>query len=261
MRFQDIMNNRLITGTHEFSKDMTSMAKLELKICYSSGVFGFGYSRRVNFDPESTENEFPSDLEEQLLLSLFPRYKPHPDGADEAHAGILSIKEVPIPDILPMFRDPNDPEIDKFLDESSWKNHRAASLMKDCSRLRRLRLVLLSCDSYNLRKMFLEKLILNNQEMSFVDIKKYKAQKEQDTDNLNNLMTQAEQMGSMREANFTRRMSSTVNQADIMHMFRNVDRNMMDGKLSECDEDPDSSSGSAAKGQWAKLKKTVFKPK
>ena len=49
------MSSRIVTGVHEFSKDMTSMAKLELKIIYTSGMFGFGYSRRINFETDSLD--------------------------------------------------------------------------------------------------------------------------------------------------------------------------------------------------------------
>ena len=224
------------------------MAKLELKMCYTAGVFGFGYSRRVSFDGEVVENEFPANIEEQLLLSLFPRYKPHADRADETHNGILTVRDVPIPDILPMFKDENDPAGDKFMDPGKWKDHRAAGLMKDCTRLRRLRLTLLACDSYHLRKVFLEKLILNNQEMTMTDVTRYKAQKAEDSDNLNSLMAQAEKMGSMKEANFTRRMSSAVNQNDIMKMFKDVDTSMMEGKVDEeTEKEPGTSSSSLTK--------------
>ena len=230
--FQDIMSNRIITGVHEFSKDMNSMAKLELKICYTSGMFGFGYSRRINFEADSRDDEFPANIEDELLLSLFPRYKPPPDRVDETKGGLLSVKEVPVPDILPLFHDPEDPVGNKFMYESRWTNHPCSSLMKDCARLRRLRLVLLSCDSHHLRKIFLEKLILNNEEMTFADITSYKSQKEEDTDNLNILMKQAEREGSISEPGFVRRMSSAVNPTDIHKMLKEVDQKMKIGKMS-----------------------------
>ena len=238
------MSSRIVTGVHEFSKDMTSMAKLELKICYTSGMFGFGYSRRINFEADSLDDEFPANIEDQLLLSLFPRYKPPPDRVDEAKGGILSVKEVPVPDVLPMFHDPDDPAGNKFMYESRWTNHPCSSLMKDCARLRRLRLVLLSCDSHHLRKIFLEKLILNNEEMTFADITNYKSQKEEDTDNLNILMKQAERQGSMTEPGFVRRMSSQVNPSDIQNMLKEVNEKMQLTKMmsgvTEGDEESES---------------------
>lgn len=234
------MSKRIITGVHEFSKDMTSMAKLELKICYTSGMFGFGYSRRINFEADSQNDEFPANIEDELLLSLFPRYKPPPDRADETKGGLLSVKEVPVPDVLPMFHDPDDPVGNKFMYESRWTNHPCSSLMKDCARLRRLRLVLLSCDSHHLRKIFLEKLILNNEEMTFADITAYKCQKEEDTDNLNKIMKQAERQNSMSEPGFVRRMSSAVNPSDIQDMLKQVNERMqnqkMASRLGECDD-------------------------
>ena len=48
---------------------------------------GFGYSRRINFETEGAgdeASEFPEALEEQLLLSMFPRYKP-PEGNLTVH--------------------------------------------------------------------------------------------------------------------------------------------------------------------------------
>ena len=48
--FKDIVQSRTISGTHELSKDMTSMAKLELNISFSYGVFGFGNSNRYQQD-------------------------------------------------------------------------------------------------------------------------------------------------------------------------------------------------------------------
>ena len=239
------MSKRIITGVHEFSKDMTSMAKLEIKICFSSGMFGFGYSRRINFEADSQNDEFPANIEDELLMSLFPRYKPPPDRVDESKGGILSVKEVPIPDILPMFHDPDDPVGDKFLYESRWTNHPCSSLMKDCARLRRLRLVLLSCDSHHLRKVFLEKLILNNEEMTFSEITGYKDQKEEDTDNLNILMKQAEKVGSMAEPGFVRRMSSSVNPQDLQNVLKETNTKMQatmfsKSKMNEMDESDES---------------------
>ena len=244
------MSSRNVTGVHEFSKDMTSMAKLELKINHTYGMFGFGYSRRINFETDSLDDEFPANIEDHLLLSLFPRYKPPPDRVDETKGGILSVKEVPVPDVLPMFHDPDDPAGNKFMYESRWTNHPCSSLMKDCARVRRLRLVLLSCDSYHLRKIFLEKLIYNNEEMTFADITNYKNQKEEDTDSLNILMKQAERQGSMTEPGFVRRMSSQVNPSDIQNMLKEVNEKMQLTKMmsgvtegdeeSESDEDDDN---------------------
>ena len=252
------MSNRVITGVHEFSKDMNSMAKLELKICYTSGMFGFGYSRRINFEADSQNDEFPANIEDELLLSLFPRYKPPPDRVDETRGGILSVKEVPIPDVLPMFHEPDDPAGNKFLYESRWTNHPCSSLMKDCARLRRLRLVLLSCDSHHLRKIFLDKLILNNEEMTLADIRTYKNQKEENTDNLNLLMQQAERQSSIAEPGFVRRMSSAVNPSDIQNMLKDIDSKMKEKKMvsrlqlaEESEPDEDDEDGEDLKPRTA----------
>lgn len=269
---QDVMHSRVITGSHEFSKDMTSMAKLELKVCYVAGMFGFGYSQRINFETDAQPGEFPVNIEEQLLLSLFPRYKPLVEGSDEMGGGIPSVKEVPLPDILPMFHTSEDPSGNKFMFESRWTSHPCASLMKDCDRLRRLRLILLSCDSYHLRKIFLEKLILNNQEMSFADIKRYKAQKEEDNDNLNILMEQAERSGSMTDKGFVRRMSSAVNPGDIKDLLKKCDETLKatrDASFSESssnDEqrraaDPHIDNQLNAPSKWKSVKQFTFKNK
>lgn len=257
---RDMMSNRSISGTHEFSKDMNSMAKLELKICYSSGFFGFGYSRRINFETEAAgeESEFPEALEEQLLLSMFPRYHPPEDRVDPSRGGILSVKEVPIPDILPQFDCPTDPAADKFLNEESWANHPCETLMKDCQRLRRLRIALLSCDSYRLRKVFLEKLILHNQEMTLADIKKHTSQKEENSDHLQTLINTAEKAASMDDPSYVRRMSSNVNPADIAGLLKAADRAMMDAKMKAANYEDDEEDGEkeqpSPKSYWQRAK-------
>jgi len=224
---KDIVQSRTISGTHELSKDMTSMAKLELNISFSYGSFGFGNSNRLNLEPESYDEEYPANLEDQLLLSLFPRYHPPSNRVDPNVGGISTTKDDPPPDILPLFHDADDPMVAKFLNSDNWKDHKCASLMKGSERLHRLRLKLLSCDSYHLRRVFLEKLILTNTELSYPDIQKYKAQKQEDSDKLNSLMKAAESMEGLNEKFFNKRMSSTVNPEDIQSLLQNADKKLM----------------------------------
>ena len=198
------------------------MAKLDLKICFVYGAFGFGNSRRINFDPDAKEDDIPQNIEEQLLLSLFPRYKPPAIFADDKLGGGISVvPDEPSPDVLPSFQSEDEPQASKFKDQEHWREHPNYHLMAGCDRLHHLRNTYLSCDTYYIRKMFLEKLILHDTEMTMEDVANYKAKKTEMYDNLEFLRSTSLEESTLHEEVFDRRLSSTVDINDISKLLYN----------------------------------------